>query len=274
MKGSVPFPVVEVSHAMGRERALDRPLAIEMPVAFEVNGIAYAVMMATPTDLEDYATGFALAEGMIGQPSDILDLSFHETGEACLVRLTLDQERAGPLLERVRMRLTEGSCGLCGLDSIEEVLRPLPTVETDLAVEHSAVRRAVSDLTTFQLEGRRTGAMHAAAFCRADGSIVLAREDVGRHNALDKLVGALARAGTDPASGFVLVSARCSYELVEKTARAGCPMLVAISAPTTLAVDRARGAGMTLIALARDDSMLVVCDGAARLRPSLADHAA
>ena len=274
MKASAPFPVIEIAHAMGRERTLDRPLAIEIPVAFEVNGIAYAVMMATPTDLEDYALGFALAEGMIAEATDIVDLSIHETAEACLVRLTLDQERAGPLLDRVRMRLTEGSCGLCGMDSIDEVLRPLPQVVGAFSVDHSAVRRALDELASFQIEGRRTGAMHAAAFCRADGSILLVREDIGRHNALDKLVGALARAGTEPASGFVLVSSRCSYELVEKTARAGCPMLVAISAPTTLAVERARGAGMTLIALARDDSMLVLCDEAGRLRPSLADHAA
>ena len=274
MKASISFPVTEVAHATGEERALDRPLAVEMPVAFEVNGVAYAVMMATPTDLEDYATGFALAEGMIARAGGVLELSIHETAEACVVRLTLDQELAGPLLERVRMRLTEGSCGLCGLESIKEVLRPLPAVAASLAVDHSAVKRALNDLSSFQLEGRRTGAMHAAAFCRPDGSILLAREDVGRHNALDKLVGALARAGIDPASGFMLVSARCSYELVEKTARAGCGMLVAISAPTTLAVERARSAGMTLIALARDDSMLVLCDEVERLRYSLEDHAA
>ena len=274
MKASILFPAVEVMHATGEERTLDRPLAVEMPVAFEVNGVAYAVMMATPTDLEDYATGFALAEGMIAQAGDIVDLSIHATAEACVVRLTLNQERAGPLLERVRMRLTEGSCGLCGLESIEEVLRPLLAVEAQLSVDSSAVRRALNDLSSFQLEGRRTGAMHAAAFCQTDGAILLAREDVGRHNALDKLVGALARADIDPASGFALVSARCSYELVEKAARAGCAMLVAISAPTTLAVARAHGAGMTLIALARDDSMLVLCDEAGRLRHSLQDHAA
>jgi FdhD protein len=164
------------------------------------------------------------------------------------------------LLERVRVRLVEGSCGLCGLESIEQVMRPLPRIEPGFRTTPAAVRRALTDLPGRQVQGSATRATHAAAFCAADGAILCIREDVGRHNALDKLFGALARQGVDPASGFALVSARCSYELVEKAVRAGCPMLVAISAPTTLAAERAQAADLTLLALARHDTVLVVND--------------
>jgi FdhD protein len=231
-------------------------------VAIEVNGIAYAVMMATPADLEDYALGFALSEGLIGAASDLLDVAVAEVERGVILRLTLAPERVTPIHERVRMRVSEGSCGLCGLESIDEVLRPLPTIEQRLIIAPEAIRTALSALPAHQELGGRTGATHAAAFCSPTGEIRVAREDVGRHNALDKLIGALARLGIDPAQGFMLVSARCSYELVEKAVRAGCPVLVAISAPTSLAVERARTARLTLIALARHDTMLILGDTA------------
>ncbi len=237
-----------------------RDLAVEAPVAFEINGIAYAVMMATPTELEDFATGFALSEGLITAVDELLDLSVAEVADGVIVRLVLALEQAALVLDRVRMRVSEGSCGLCGLESIAEVLRPLPCLKAHISVAPKAIARVLKHMPALQIEGTRTGAMHAAAFCTAAGEIVALREDVGRHNALDKLIGALARSGIDPATGFILVSARCSYELVEKTARAGCAMLVAISAPTSLAVERAKAAGMTLVALARHDNMLVLAD--------------
>lgn len=257
MSAVVPAAMREVRFADEGVRIVARDIAIECPVAIEVNGVAYAVMMASPADLADYALGFALSEGLIASAADLLDLAVAEVERGVILRLTLAPGRAATIHDRVRMRVSEGSCGLCGLESIDEVLRPLPVLERRLAVPPAAIQAALAALPAHQALGARTGATHAAAFCSPAGEIRAVREDVGRHNALDKLVGALARLAIDPAEGFMLVSARCSYELVEKAARAGCSVLVAISAPTSLAVERAAAAGMTLIALARHDTMLV-----------------
>jgi FdhD protein len=243
----------------GTRRRITRPLAVETPVAIEVNGIAYAVMMATPADLEDYAAGFALSEGMIAAADELADIAVAPVDQGVVLRLTLAPALAAPLHERVRMRVSEGSCGLCGLESIEEVLRPLPPLPPSEPIAPAAIAHALAALGDHQPEGARTGAMHAAAFCDRDGTIITVREDVGRHNALDKLIGALARQGIATGAGFMIVTARCSYELVEKAVRARCPTLVAISAPTSLAVERARAAGLRLVALARRDTMLVAC---------------
>jgi formate dehydrogenase accessory protein FdhD len=256
-------PARELSYDGTCDRPVFRPLAEEAPVAIEVNGVAYAVMMASASDLEDFAAGFALSEGFITDADDLVDVATAHVERGVILRLTLSPERAAPLYERVRMRVSEGSCGLCGLESLEEVLRPLSPLPPIPPPTPPAIERALLALDCHQTEGLRTGAMHAAAFCDRDGSILCLREDVGRHNALDKLFGALARQGIDPAGGFVVVTARCSYELVEKTVRARCPALVAISAPTSLAVERAAQAGLHLIALARRDTMLVF-DGGAR----------
>lgn len=256
MSTTVSSALMERPYA-GAGRGIVRALAVETPIAVEVNGVAYAVMMGTPADLEDYAVGFALAEGMVERPDQVTDLAVAELETGAILRLTLAEDRATQLLERVRMRVSEGSCGLCGLESIAEVMRPLPALPASQPVSADAIEAALLALGDHQ---GGTGAMHAAAFCDRDGTIRVVREDVGRHNALDKLIGALARLAIDPAAGFILVTARCSYELVEKTVRAGCPMLVAISAPTSLAVERARNARLTLVALARGDSMLVAND--------------
>lgn len=255
-------PARELSYDGTLDRPVLRPLAEEVPVAIEVNGVAYAVMMASASDLEDFAAGFALSEGFIGAAEELAEVMAAEVEKGVILRLTLAPERAAPLRERVRMRVSEGSCGLCGLESLEEVMRPLTPLPPAPPPAPEAIERALLALDRHQTEGLRTGAMHAAAFFGQNGDILCLREDVGRHNALDKLFGALARQGIDPAGGFVVVTARCSYELVEKTVRARCPALVAISAPTSLAVERARQAGLHLIALARRDTMLVFEDGA------------
>jgi FdhD protein len=239
------------------DRQVTRAVPIEAPVAIEVGGIGYAVMMATPVDLVDYATGFALAEGLVSAVSEIASIACHQTNGGWVVRLDLPPEGVKKALARARTRVSESSCGLCGLDSIEQVLRPLPPVTNALQVSRVAISAALARLSAHQPLSRATGAVHAAAFCTPAGEIVAVREDVGRHNALDKLVGALRRDGRDPAQGFFLLTARCSYELVEKTVRAGCPMLVTISAPTSLAVERAKQAGLTLVTLAREDSALL-----------------
>lgn len=242
------------------DAAISRAIAIEAPVSVEVNGIAYAVMMATPADLDDYAIGFALAEGLIDDLAQVRRIDTHPIEGGVALRLWLPPERGEIAIERARRRVGESSCGLCGIENIAEVLRPLPPVTAHIRVERTAIAAALAALPDHQPLSRATGAVHGAAFCSPGGAILCVREDVGRHNALDKLVGALARGGVDPASGFILLTARCSYELVEKTVRAGCPMLVTISAPTSLAAERAAAAGLTLVSLARRDSALVVCD--------------
>lgn len=160
------------------------------------------------------------------------------------------------VLERVRHRTTDSSCGLCGIDNLEAALRPLPTLPSSPRAEPAAVFRAIAELRASQPLNALTGAHHAAALCGADGSIRLAREDVGRHNSFDKLIGAMARQGLGWDGGFALLSSRCSYELVEKAVLAGCPMLATISAPTALAAEAAREAKLALAVLARSDSLL------------------
>lgn len=240
--------------------ALIRSVPVEAPVSIEVCGIGYAVMMATPSDLEDYALGFALSEGLVDSPDQVGGVDVHPVEGGWVLRIWLPRERAEIAFERARNRVSESSCGLCGMENIEQVLRPLPPITARIVTGRTAIAAALASLRECQPLGGATGAVHAAAFCTPSGTIVQVREDVGRHNALDKLIGALARDGIDPASGFILLSARCSYELVEKTVRAGCPMLVTISAPTSLAAQRAIQAGLTLVTLARADSALIVSD--------------
>ena len=235
----------------------DRLLAVEAPVAIEINGLGYAVMMATPADLADYALGFCLSEQLIASPSQLLSA---EAGEVpaggWMLRIQLAADDAAPLMERARLRLSEGSCGLCGIESLEQVLRPLPLVDARLTVEDAAIFRAVAALPALQPLGQATRAVHAAAFCAADGTVQLLREDVGRHNALDKLLGAMAQAGLRAGEGFIVLTARCSFELVQKAVLAGCPLLVTISAASTLAADQAAAHGLRLVSLARGDSFL------------------
>jgi len=230
----------------------------EAPVALEFNGLSYAVMMATPADLEDFALGFALTEGLARAPSDVSDLAVAQVEHGWIVRAQLTGIGIGQLTERVRARVAESSCGLCGIENLEAVARPLPSVAAHAPLAEAAIFAALAALREHQPLTRATGAAHAAAFCALDGTIIEVREDVGRHNALDKLIGALSAAGRDPAEGFVLSTARCSYEIVEKAVRAGATRLITVSLPTTLAVDRASTAGLSLWCLARDDSVLRV----------------
>lgn len=236
-----------------------RRVPAEVPIALEFNGIGYAVMMATPADLEDFSMGFALTEGL-AERHEIEAVDVHSVEGGQVVRVTLARDRLEPVLARARTRISESSCGLCGIDSIEQVLRPLPAVTSRVATSRAAIHAALEALPAHQPLSAATGAAHAAAFCTPEGDIHCVREDVGRHNALDKLLGALARSGQRVEQGFLLLTSRCSYELVEKAVRVNAPMLVTISAPTSLAVDRAAAAGLTLVCLARRDTMLVLND--------------
>lgn len=257
LEGARPFALRE-HHADGSPpEAIERLLIEEAPVAVEINGVGYAVMMATPTDLEDYALGFCLSEQLIASPDEFVSAdAFAVDAGGWMLRVQLAASGAGPLLERARLRLSEGSCGLCGIESLEQVMRPLLPVTSRLEVEPAAMFRAAEALGDRQVLGKATRAAHAAALCAADGTILLVREDVGRHNALDKLLGAAARAGLSIAGHFILLTARCSFELVQKAVIAQVPLLVTISAASTLAVDQARAHGLRLVSLARRDSLL------------------
>lgn len=247
--------------ADGSHRPITREWVPEVPVALEFNGLSYAVMMATPADLADFARGFALTEGLAKLPGDVGDLDIAETDKGWIVRAQLSGLGVEQLTERVRMRVAESSCGLCGIENLEAVSKPLPPVAAHEALEPAVIFRALSELRAYQPLTKATGAAHAAAFASAEGAILHAREDVGRHNAMDKLIGALAAVQQDPAEGFILSTARCSYEIVEKAVRAGATRLVTISLPTSMAAKRAETAGLSLWCLARNDSVLLVNDG-------------
>jgi FdhD protein len=236
---------------------VERQVIIEAPVAIEYNGIGYAVMMTTPTDLEDFAIGFSLSERLIDRADQILAVDIHKAELGWILRIQLPPENAEKVFDRARQRVSESSCGLCGMDNLEEVMRPLPRVTAQIDVPDVAIFAALSALRAHQTLNASTGSAHAAAFCVPDGSIVMTREDVGRHNALDKLIGALAQAEIDTASGIILLTARCSLELVQKTILANCPMLVTISAASDLAIDTAAKHGLRLVSLARSDAALV-----------------
>ncbi|WP_083217193.1 formate dehydrogenase accessory sulfurtransferase FdhD [Sphingobium sp. RAC03] len=240
----------------GATQPIDRALAQEVPVAIELSGIGYAVLMATPADIDDLVLGFALAERLIEPGDGAFAVDVHATLQGLVARATLPPERVERLLNRVRHRASDSSCGLCGIENLEQAIRPLPPVTAQGRADRAAIFRALAALGDHQPLNAATGAVHAAAWVSADGAIRLVREDVGRHNAFDKLIGAMARRGADWDGGFALLSSRCSYELVEKAVLANCPLLVTISAPTQLAADRAAAAGLPLVVLARADAVL------------------
>jgi len=238
----------------GSRLPVARPWVPEAPVALEFNGLAYAVMMATPADLEDFATGFALTEGL----GAVTDIAVAEVDKGWIVRATVSGLGVEQLGERVRARVAESSCGLCGIENLEVVAKPLPKVPAHQALEPGAIFAALEDLRSRQPLNDTTGAAHAAAWAEETGAVDCLREDVGRHNAMDKLIGAMAQARKPLSPGFILSTARCSYEIVEKAVRGGATSLVTVSLPTGMAVERAKAAGLSLWALARDDSVLLV----------------
>ena len=231
----------------------------ESAIGLSFDGRSHTVLMASPSNLEDLAVGFTLTEG-IAPFEGISGVSVQPADQGWLVDVRLvAKARRTP----ARPRTLEGrsSCGLCGVQRLADAVRPLPQVTSERAFLHAAVLSAVRALDELQPLGQVTRATHAAAFATADGHIDLVREDVGRHNALDKLAGAMARDGSDPASGFIVVTSRCSFEMVEKCARLGAPMIVAMSGPTDLAISKAEEAKVTLVALARADGHTVFTHG-------------
>lgn len=238
----------------GRSADGEAVVAEESPVALVYNGRSHAVMMCTPTDLEDFAVGFSLSEEIVEHASELARVEVVRYAAGIDVQLTVAGPIADRLLERRRAISGRTGCGLCGVEAIGDAVRPPRAVTRHLTIDEEALWRAGAALDAHQPLNRRTNAIHAAAFCSPDGTIVEAREDVGRHNALDKVIGALARRGEDPTRGFVIVTSRASYELVQKCAVAGVELLAAVSRPTALAVRLAGSSGMTLVALLRGRS--------------------
>lgn len=229
----------------------DDSIACEVPVALTYNRESHVVMMATPADLEEFGLGFSLTEGLIGSQEDLLAVHIIPREGGIEVAMTIAGEWFERLGKRRRNLAGRTGCGLCGAENIEQALRYPPPVNHSIEVTNSALQRAVTALNSHQPLQAVTGATHGAAWCNLEGDIVQLREDVGRHNALDKLIGGLVRAGFDPSGGFVLVSSRASYEMVYKAAAAGMELIMAVSAPTTLAVEFAQRSGVTLVGFAR-----------------------
>lgn len=248
------------------ERPSDECVTEEVPIALEYNGIAHAVMLATPAELDDFALGFSLTEGLIDTPADLLDCEIEPRAEGTVLHLRVTARCEARLKSRRRHLAGRTGCGVCGSDGLAHVLRPLPPAGPARPVRASALQRAVRELSMHQPLHRATGATHAAAWCDADGGVQLVREDVGRHNALDKLVGALAAGGIEARRGLVAVTSRASVEMVHKAAITGARVLAAMSAPTQLAVMSARQAGMLLAGFVRDGRATVYA-GAERLLP-------
>lgn len=240
----------------GSEHSIERTVAHEVPIALEFNGLGYAVLMASPSDLHDLVYGFALADRLIDSAEDIIDIDLHCTPKGLIARVALIAERVERVTNRVRHRTSESSCGLCGVENLEQAILPLPTVTAQTLADNQSIFRALAALDNAQPLNAKTGAVHGAALVCADGTLAMVREDVGRHNAFDKLIGAMARGKLAWDGGFALLTSRCSYELVEKAVLANCPMLVTISAPTALAVERAQDSNLALVVLARPDAFL------------------
>jgi FdhD protein len=240
-------------HGTGADVPPSRKVPEETAIAFAYQGASYAVMMATPADLADFALGFSLNEGIVGSADEIEAIDVVPTEDGILMRIELADSRADAFWERRRYLAGPSGCGLCGLETLAQAMRAPRRLDSDIRVSGEAIYAAMTMLPARQTMNQLTGALHAAAFWTPADGIVTVREDVGRHNALDKLTGAVAAAGLSATAGAVLLTSRVSVEMVQKAASLGTPILVAVSAPTALALRAADAAGITLIAVARHD---------------------
>ncbi|HEY3624209.1 MAG TPA: formate dehydrogenase accessory sulfurtransferase FdhD [Roseiarcus sp.] len=255
--GSIEVPVRAFSYDSGASGPeLTRAIAVEAPVQIVIGGAPFAVMMATPRDLEDFACGFALTEQIADSLDDIRSVEVESVEEGWKLKIALSGARLQAHLARGRAMSGRTGCGLCGIEDFSQMPSPRPPLQPQAAVAPDAIRAALSELEARQPLNQATRAVHAAAWCGRDGTIVVSREDVGRHNALDKTIGALARGAIAPDSGFFVITSRCSFEMVAKAAIFGAGTLVSVSAPTSLALDRAQRFGVRLIAVARSDQAL------------------
>lgn len=258
MRITLPAPSQRVARTVWRDgakaaQAHERAIPEETAVAFTYGGSSYAVMMATPRDLEDFAVGFTLTEGVTASESEIENLEIVPEASGIELRMRLVPSRERAYAERRRHLAGPTGCGLCGIESLTEAVRELPTVSAQEVFTPDEIMRAVASLPAAQALNNETRAVHAAAYWKRGQGLVALREDVGRHNALDKLAGALARSGVSPREGIVVVTSRLSVEMIQKAAMMGTPLIVAASAPTALALRTADEAGICVIAIARSD---------------------
>jgi FdhD protein len=249
---------LRVKAATVERETLADALAEEVPVALVYNGISHAVMLASPVDLADFGRGFSLSERIISNLNELYDLELmppHAHGVE--IRMEIASAAFAKLKQKRRSMAGRTGCGVCGIESLAALDMDLPQVSSDVQIPLGVILAAERALRQTQIINAATGALHAAAWVSVGGEILLLREDVGRHNALDKLIGALAFANTARAPGFVLLTSRASYELVQKAARANMPLLATVSAPTSLAVNMAQQAGLTLIGFVREHGAVV-----------------
>ena len=256
----MPRPIVRVPCSVWRASGYargERAIPEETAIAFTFNTASYAVMMATPQDLEDFAVGFSLTEGVVSSLDAIESVESVEEEVGIELRVWLKERDAAEFLGRRRKMAGPTGCGLCGIESLIEAMRPPPEVRGTLVFTPDQIMTAIDTLFPLQELNRETRAVHGAGFFDARRGLVAVREDVGRHNALDKLAGALAREHANAERGMVLLTSRVSVEMVQKAAVLGSPILVAVSAPTALAIRTAEAAGITLVGIARDDGFEV-----------------
>ncbi|WP_343044232.1 formate dehydrogenase accessory sulfurtransferase FdhD [Undibacterium seohonense] len=232
-------------------------VAQEIAVALVFNGIAFAVMMASPTALEDFAYGFAFSEGIIEHVAQIYDVEATESAQGITLDITIAAVCFAGLKDRKRQLAGRTGCGLCGVESLAQAIRQPAPVLSNLTLHATAISSAIAAMREQQILLQATGSSHAAAWCSADGTVQVIREDVGRHNALDKVIGACLRKGIAPSQGFICITSRASYEMVQKTASAGIPVLAAVSGVTSLAIDIAQQAGVSLLGFTRGKDLSI-----------------
>ena len=268
MANEVRRTVPAVRIDAGSSCAAVEQIAEEVPIALVYNGVPHVVVMASPANLEDLALGFSLSEAVIASAAELGGIEIVPEKSGYTVYLSVPAERVGLIEQRRRNMTARTGCGLCGAETIEQAMRDVPKVAAGPRVTRHAISAAMKQLPSLQTLNSATGATHAAAWANFNGQLQLVREDVGRHNALDKLIGALAAGGIDTAQGFAVITSRASYEMVQKAAMAGIGLLAAVSAPTALAVRIAREAGVTLAGFVRGERCMVYADGAHRLTTS------
>jgi len=247
----LPPVLVETAAHSGGVACVDS-VPEEVPVALSYNGISHAVMLASPADLEEFALGFSLSEGILAHAAELYDLELEPGERGVVVQMRIAEDRLAALKHRRRALAGRTGCGLCGVESLEQVARVLAPLPAEPVIAAASLQKALARLQQNQPLHASTGGVHAAAWADPAGNLLAVREDVGRHNALDKLIGALARERRDPRAGFALITSRASFEMVQKAAGVGIPMLAAVSAPTGYAIRLARECGLTLAGFVRE----------------------
>lgn len=241
----------------GRDQLTVDEVAEEAPIALSFHGIPHVVMLATPADLEDLAVGFTVTEGLVGSAKEISSVEVSWGVDAIEVRIGVASERFSAILKRQRNMTGRTGCGLCGVETVEEAIRRPDPVARGVSVSGVELHAVLEELESRQRLNSKTGSVHAAAWARPGKGLEIVREDVGRHNALDKAIGALLRSGLDPSQGYAVVTSRASYEMAQKAATAGISFLAAVSAPTGLAIRLAEASGLTLVGFARPNQHVV-----------------